>query len=648
MSILDTIKSGIGKIKEHFITGSGFLSSEAPITKIIQGKPVNEILSSLWNSTKKSLTFPTREDFTKLTDATTSEEERLKIKDKMLNSAMIFNVGSLEKQVAPIIKTTAQNTIEGIKQIPALQKLLNALKEAKPARKELGKIYTAERATRASEVSKVFEQGKGEKGFFEALGKLKGELAPEGKAPKFEGLRGENKLMQTDVDELFKGIQQHPILDIYEKISASSGLKDLFEGIIPAKSKISLLEEVYGSDIVKEILNKRSTIKKIGDIAVDVLNIPRSLLTSFDMSAPLRQGIVLTVTKPKQAIPAFGEMFKYFFSPKAFNGWLDNIKISPEYSLIKKSKLYVGDPNKISGGLSAREESFMSNIAEKIPIIGQIVKASGRAYVGYLNKLRVDVFNNLSKKLIKDGLDIKTDEKVFKDLASFVNNATGRGSLGKLEQSGALLNNIFFSPRLIAARFNMLNPVWYAQKSPQVRREAIKTMAQFIGFGSTILAIAKAGGADVEIDPRSTDFGKIKVGNTRWDIWGGYQQWIRTFTQMVTGQRKTAKGDIIDLSAKKFPYETRLDIGAKFGIGKLAPVPSLVIDLMRGQKMFGEELKFDEEALSNMIPLYLNDMKEAIDDLGPEAIFTVGSPAFFGVGTQTYKSKEKGLSDIWK
>ena len=36
----------------------------------------------------------------------------------------------------------------------------------------------------------------------------------------------------------------------------------------------------------------------------------------------------------------------------------------------------------------------------------------------------------------------------------------------------------------------------------------------------TVLALASLAGADVEKDPRSSDFGKIKDGNTRWDIWG--------------------------------------------------------------------------------------------------------------------------------
>jgi hypothetical protein len=305
---------------------------------------------------------------------------------------------------------------------------------------------------------------------------------------------------------------------------------------------------------------------------------------------------------------------------------------------MKDSGLYISNPNKISEGLSGREESFMSNLAERIPLWGKLVQASTRAYVGYLNKLRVDVFTQLAVRFEKEGLATPAN---LKSLASYVNNATGRGDLGMFNQSSAALNNIFFSPRLIASRFNMLNPVWYAKQTPPVRKEALLNMAKFIGTGATILGLAKASGASVEVDPRSTDFGKIRIGNTRWDIWGGFQQWVRVFSQLAAGSKKTAKGDIVPLNKDKYPFTTRLDVTGTFLRGKLAPVPSLIFELMEGQKMFGGDLTLTGEIAENTIPLYLQDMDDALKEFGPEAIFTTGFPAFFGVGVQTYEEKSK-------
>lgn len=521
----------------------------------------------------------------------------------------------------------------------SVDKLIDAIKLAKPARKELGKLFTAERGKRAGAVAGIFEKAEGEKGFFKALGKLKGKLAPE--KPAFTGIR--NQLVQTDVDDLFRKVQQHPILDVYEKVSASNGLQRIFSGEIPPTSQLRLLEDTFGSDLIKTVMSKRTLGEKIKDVATEALNIPRSIITSFDMSAPLRQGVLFTATKPRIAGGAFKEMFRQTFSQKNFDEWLNNLRTDPIYKLARDSRLFIAEPGKLAGGLSAKEERFMTNLAQKIPFIGAVVKASERAYVGYLNKIRVDVFKNLSNKFIKQGSNPKENPEIFESLADFVNNATGRGDLGKvLGRSAQLWNTVFFSPRLIASRFNLLNPGWYLKQSPQVKKEAVKSFAEFVGVGASVLALAKASGARVEIDPRSSDFGKIRFGNTRWDIWGGFQQWVRVFSQMITGERRTTTDRrIIELSKKKYPFETRKDVGERFFIGKLAPVPGLVYELLQGQKAFGEKITLKGEAIENAVPLYLQDIKDSIKQLGPEALFSVGIPGFFGVGVQSYIEKNK-------
>lgn len=519
--------------------------------------------------------------------------------------------------------------------ITPIQKLISSLDEAVTSRKVLDKAITAERSVRASRVAETFEQSGGQSGYFKALKQLKGEIAPDKKA--FTSLNLEPK----DVDSLFNQIQARSGLDVYEKISTSNGLQKLLDGTIPPPSQLSLLEDVFGKELIQKVLEKRPFLEKAKDFVTEVLNVPRSLVTSFDMSAPLRQGILFTTTKPKAALGGVKEMFRQAFSQKNFESWLNKLPDDPAYQLMKDSNLYISNPTKISGGLSAKEEKFMTNLAEKIPVIGSIVKASERSYVGFLNKLRVDVFKQLSSKFIKDGMSPKENPEVFKSLANFVNNGTGRGDLGNLNRISQELNTLFFSPRLIASRFNLLNPIWYAKQPAPVRKEAIKSFAEFVGVGTTVLALAAAAGADVEWDPRSSDFLKIKVGNTRWDIWGGFQQWARVFSQLASGQRKTAKGDVVELSKDVYPFETRKDVAERFLVGKLAPIPGLGYELLQGQKLFGEDITLNEELFQNTVPLYLQDINQAMNEIGPEALFTVGVPGFFGVGTQTYSDKGK-------
>lgn len=554
-----------------------------------------------------------------------------------VESAVVGFGGGL-KPVIPQINKVADT---------ALSKLVSAVKSARPVRKEIESLASAERSKRIGQAAGILEKAEGEKAFIQARGALKGPLVP--KKPQFESLRTpagvgdvEGKLAQGDIDTLFIQIQRHPTLSPFEKISAADGFSQLMAGEIPQISKLSLLEDVFGKELIEETLKKRPALEKLKDLVTETINIPRSLLASFDMSAPLRQGVIFTITKPKSALKAGFQMFRQAFSEKNYVNWLDDITKDPSYRLMQDSGLYIANPRRVSGGLAAREERFMSNLAERIPLVGSGIRAAERAYTSYLNKLRVDVFASVSSKFQKMGLTPKENPDLYKSLAGFVNNATGRGDLGKFNRVAQQLNTLFFSPRLIASRFNMLNPLWYAKQAPQVRKEAIKSFAEFVGVGSTILAIAKLGGADVETDPRSTDFGKIRIGNTRWDIWGGFQQWARVFSQIASGERKTQAGEIIPLSRKKFPFETRFDVAERFLRGKLAPVPSLALELFEGSKMFGEELKVSREFTENVTPLYLQDIKESFEQLGPWSMLTVGTPAFFGVGVQTYEEKSKG------
>lgn len=388
-------------------------------------------------------------------------------------------------------------------------------------------------------------------------------------------------------------------------------------------------------ELERDVLAKRTPAQKAKDIATEILNTPRAIMASIDYSAPLRQAVIFTVSHPKIASKAFIEMFKQSFSQKRFDTWLADLKESPEFVTMEESKLYIADPHKPK--LEAKEEQFMSNVADKVPYIGKLVKGSERAYVSYLNKIRADVFNDGVEILKKQGITIEENPETYKALAKMVNNFTGRGSLGALETSAPILNSVFFSPRLMAARLNSLNPYWYYKMPKEIRQMALKDMAKFIGFGLTVLTLASLSGADVEEDPRSTDFGKIRVGDTRWDIWGGFQQYVRFFSQLFSGQTKSTKsGKIMDLNGEKFPFKTRGDLPFTMLRSKLAPVPAMGLNLLYGKDIVGNEYGL-EEIPKSFIPLVMQDSKDIMKDKGLKGVFTDFVPAVFGVGVQTYK-----------
>jgi hypothetical protein len=270
------------------------------------------------------------------------------------------------------------------------------------------------------------------------------------------------------------------------------------------------------------------------------------------------------------------------------------------------------------GRFEFREEAFMSSLAGKVPW----VRASERAYGTYLNKLRFDVMDDmvrkyegaLGRKLNLDAYgntvnvtdESLSDIEVLQDLAKYVNAVTGRGPIPKGDSSfmrGAttIMNALLFSPRLLTSRIaapayaikNMRGAAGEISNSlypaavggdPQARAAykamssiVAQQMASWLGGGIAILTGLKIleettdVPITVGIDPRSTDFGKVRVGNSRYDIWSGYSQIARTMFQLATGETVSAQ------TGRTYPKE-RAEIVKSFIQSKFAPQVSVVTD----------------------------------------------------------------------
>lgn len=450
------------------------------------------------------------------------------------------------------------------------------------------------------------------------------------------------------------------------EIAAPSPKLVLDAEAIALKDKLIKLRQEREIRLMKQEYEKRSKTRKSIDAVANVLNVPRSIMSSLDFSAPLRQAAIVTVAHPRTAANAGLEMFKQAFSQQRFDRWFDDVQNSPRYGLMQESGLYVADPK--DPRLTVREEQFMSNLAEKVPFIGKLVKGSERAYTSYLNKMRVDLFNRMADAYEADGFTFENHPEMFKGLASFLNNSTGRGNLGLLETAAPVLNSAFFSPRLIASRLNILglgdivNPGngYYAKMPAAVRKAALADLAKFVGAGVSILAlISMAYGCDgadagededcakVELDPRSSDFGKLKIGKNRWDLWAGFQQYIRIISQLVSGQAKSVNsGNINELNGEGLFGKTRADQVIGFVRGKLAPVPSFAADWLSGRNAVGEKFEWKEAIKNRLLPLTLKDAYEAVQENGVKSIFTQALPSTFGVGVQTYLPRGYETNDL--
>jgi hypothetical protein len=382
---------------------------------------------------------------------------------------------------------------------------------------------------------------------------------------------------------------------------------------------------------------------------MDLYQAPRTIMASGDLSGPLRQGLGLIHKK------AFWTSLK-----PMFDAWRSEDAYQASQQAIMERPLFrerAGPGGKVlpsfaqDAGLkltdlkdmSTREESFVSQIAEKLPG----VRRSGRSYTAFLNNLRADTFESIIKDSKMFGVDAKVNVPLAREIANFVNIASGRGSLGSLEQAAVPLGHVLFAPRLIAARLQMMNPAYYIMASPQVRQEALKSLFAIAAVGNTITTLGRLAGGEVSMNPTSPDFGKLKIGNTRLDPYGGFQQYIVAATRLMTGTvTSSTTGNEYDLNNPQGPYDpTHADIATRFIRGKMHPVLGFAWSLMSGKKeMSGEPMNFStpnpmENAVAQrFIPILAQDMYQLAQDpdMPPGIKALEGALATFGMGQQTY------------
>lgn len=523
-------------------------------------------------------------------------------------------------------------------------KLLAAIKLAKPARKLQNELYSKERGSRVQEMMEKRKTTYGQAGFYAEKELLKGELP---KVDDFEPIQ--SKFTQDDLDQLFEQAKNHPKLRPFEDVRARDGLMKMLTGKVPQKSEMKLMKTVYGKQLVDELNKKMPMMDRLQGNFIDALNIPRSLMSSFDFSAPFRQGIFMVGRK--QFWTSFDDMFKSFGSDKSFRAVQDNITSNPRYDLAHKSKLALTDM------VDDMEEAYMSSWAQKMPgsnsnitvvkglskaynkTVGRGVTASGRAYTAFLNKLRMDTFSDLVDKAEKLGIDVENPQWSG-ELAKYINAATGRASLGKAEDSAKILNTILFSPRLAASRVSLLTklaqPSFYTKQDKFLRKQYLRDLFSTAGFVSTTLGLGAAAGADIEMDPRNSDFGKIRIGDTRVDVAGGFQQYVKLASQLATNIRISPTTGKTTVLGGKYNAPTRKDVLYEFLELKEAPVISFGTTLMEGKDPEDrrKDVSVTKEIANRLTPMMVQDARELLAE--DPSLWPLIMPGLFGASTNTF------------
>lgn len=381
----------------------------------------------------------------------------------------------------------------------------------------------------------------------------------------------------------------------------------------------------------------------------DITNVPKSALTSvFHLSAPFVQGWGMLGTSEWRT--AFVNQIKYFASEESYKN-LDAYIIShPDYQLALDGKLGL---TKLGDKLSTREEAIQSTLVQKgSEIISDktglpdLVRASSRGFTGFLNELRFNRFTNLLDAARLNGEDVTKGSKVVRDLAKSVNDFTGRGAIGvgdKYGNAAPALNTLFFSPRKISATIEMFDPVRYLDPrvSPTARMAAIKQLSGSLIATGAVLALARAGGAKVNMNPDSADFAKVVIGGEKLDMTGGNAVYTRLLARLITNKEITASGKTIELG-KGYKPTTRADLLLSYMRGKLSPLAGAVADALYGTDPVGNPFSVKKEMYDKLTPIIMQDfINMGMNDPKNTAAWLPALSTIFGVGLESPQPKKK-------
>lgn len=527
------------------------------------------------------------------------------------------------------------------------------------------------------------------------------QLQEEAGIPAKKRLAATKKRIQDRIDELKERLETG---NFDKKAKPTPVIRD--NELIRLDAQVAGLKEQFAKEQYKIELANRTTSQKWMDRLIEAWGLSRVFKATSEISFVMIQGWVYTtnaIRDPRTAIEGVKNMWQAFRSPAKAEEFMNMLRAQPYYSEMKAAKLAIAEADV---KLTAREEGFISGWGNLIwNFTGYVVgsplsvwkpaykafttgwiainpmNALERANHAYMNTLRTTKYLQGREMLGKEGKNFQANPQDYKDLADVINTFTGRASLGSLDRVAKPLAVVFFSPRNWASVIKTATPVAFyhfgkmgsklpgetttklllqGKVKPSVAQK-LALMDYFTAIGLTTAIVMLIDGFSddddeitVEKDPRSTDFMKIKIGDTRIDPWGGRIQMIVLQTRLLPtmlggGYTKNTNGDMKRLG--QGITSTRGDLLGDMVKNKLSPSAAIAWDLfnMKVKKYHGEEIltnKFGgplliEDPENNFSPIFW----ETVGELYEEQPATVASfltfLAFIGYGVSTYSKEDQ-------
>ena len=360
---------------------------------------------------------------------------------------------------------------------------------------------------------------------------------------------------------------------------------------------------------VRGLMEKARAISVDAKIALNfIADNSRSIKASVDNSLWGRQGIKALFTKPKIWANNFAKSWQDISTTiqkgnEAGEAILDGVKaeiysrknyLNGRYELGKKLDIGTG------------EEEFPTSLPSKIPGLGRLFKAAEVSYEAGAMRLRADIADVYYDLAEQAGIDM-TNKIEIGSINEMVNSLTGRGRLGRLEGAGKAINSVFFSAKFFKSNLDTLTVhAFSGDFSNFAKKQAAINLLKMISAISILFLISSGFDEDsVEWDTRSANFGKIRLGNKRFDLTGGMSSLIILASRIVTQQTKSSVTGIIKDLDGGFGSPTGMDILWNFTENKFSPMFSVIKELIAQKTFDGEEPTLVNQLTNLIVPIII-------------------------------------------
>lgn len=345
-----------------------------------------------------------------------------------------------------------------------------------------------------------------------------------------------------------------------------------------------------------------------------LMSAPRVMRTMLDLSATMTQGAALFTSHPVMGYRALVDSVKAFASEANTDDIMAAMEADPDFAEFQLMGGHVYTVSDISE--RGVPEEFRGIATKLVKVNGKEyglddipgVKASERSFGVFLNSINLSVY-----KAIKAsggwGPTGPTDTQK-KDIALSLNVASGRG----YENKGArgiwerIASAALWAPRFaisgakMAIGWNIVAPHftglttersykdrWVSSKV--AAQQYVRQMASMAAW--TLLGTLLMGRKDPEwleevLDPRSSNFLNVRIGNTNVNFFGPIKQWWTFMARILTRQTRGADGMVRNRS--------QMQTATTFVRGKLSPLAGLGVDLLNQKDFLGNKIVWGKEA----------------------------------------------------